>query len=153
MSPRLRRIEKILSHRQKELDDRVTLLAVARAREATGVATAEAMDAQAKEAADGRRRLTETGADVTAFQEAGEWLVATSRRAERAWAIVTTLRAEVAKVQVVVVQARTKMKQAEQLKARVELVERRIDDRKERRRDDEAAQRVTQRRAAVGGSR
>ena len=149
MSPRQRRIQRILEHRQKELDDRAGVLAAVRAREAAAVAEADAADTAARDAADARRKLAETGSDVLGFLEAEEWLVSTARRAERAWAFVASLRREVEKAQAVVIQARTKLKQAEQLAARVALTERRLDDRRERRRDDEASARIAQRKAAV----
>jgi len=149
MSPRQRRIQRILEHRQKELDERAGVLAAVRMKEAAAVADADAADVRAREAATARRALAEKGADVLSFIEAEEWLVATARRAERAWAFVVGIRREVEKAQAVVVQARTKLKQAEQLAARVALSERKLDERRERRRDDEAAARITQRKAAV----
>jgi hypothetical protein len=149
MSPRARRIARILEHRQKELDERAGLLTAARVKEAAAVAEADAADARVREAAEARRKLAETGADVLSFLDAEEWLVSTARRAERAWAFVVGVRREVEKAQAVVVQARTKLKQAEQLAARVALSERKLDDRRERRRDDEAAARIAQRKAAV----
>jgi hypothetical protein len=150
MSPRARRIARILEHRQKELDERAGVLAAVRAREAAAVAEAEATDALASAARDARRKLAETGSDVLSFLEAEEWLVSTARRAERAWAFVAAVRREVEKAQAVVVQARTKLKQAEQLAARVALAERKLDDRRERRRDDEAAARIAHRAASAG---
>src|ERR1041385_8766723 len=110
MTPRRRRIERILEHRQKELDERAAALAAVRAKEAVALAEAEAADTRAREAAEARRKLAETGSDVLGFLEAGEWLVSTSRRAERAWAFVAGIRREVEKAQAVVVQARTKLK-------------------------------------------
>jgi flagellar export protein FliJ len=152
MSPRQRRIQRILDHRQKELDERAGVLAAVRAKETAAVREADAADARAREAADARRKLALTGADVLSFLEAEEWLVSTARRAERAWALVVGVRREVEKAQAVVVQARTKLKQAEQLAARVALGERRLADRRERRRDDETAARIAQRKAAVAGN-
>jgi len=150
MSPRARRIARILEHRQKELDERAGTLAAVRAREAAAVAEAEATDALARAATDARRKLAETGADVLTFLEAEEWLVSTTRRAERAWALVAAVRREVEKAQAIVVQARTKLKQAELLAARVALAERKLDDRRERRRDDEASARIAHRAASAG---
>jgi flagellar export protein FliJ len=150
MSPRARRIQRILEHRQKELDERAGALAAVRAREAAAVAEAEATDALAQAATDARRKLAETGSDVFSFLEAEEWLVSTTRRAERAWASVAAVRHEVEKAQAIVLQARTKLKQAEHLAARVALGERKLEDRRERRRDDEASARIAHRAAHAG---
>ena len=153
MSPRRRRIQKILEHRQKELDDRAVVLTAARAKEAVAVREAEASDEAARGAADAKRKLGEKGAGILDFIEAEEWLRTTARRAERAWVAVARIRTEVSAAQTQVVAARTKLKQAEQLAARVELTERRQTDRRERRRDDEAAARIAQRKAAMAGAK
>ena len=153
MTPRRRRIQKILEHRQKELDDRAVVLTAARAKEAVVVREAEAADETARAAADAKRKLGEKGAGILDFVEAEEWLRTTARRAERAWVVVARIRTEVSAAQTEVVAARTKLKQAEQLGARVDLVERRQADKKERRRDDEAAARIAQRKAAVAGAK
>ncbi len=150
MTPRRRRIERILDHRKKELDDASAVMAAVRAREAVAAAEADAADACTKEAAEARRKLAEKGSGVMEFIEAEEWLYSTARRAERSWAILSNIRGEVEKVQVVVAQARTKVKQAEQIAARVELVEKKLADRRERRRDDEAGARIAQRRISGG---
>lgn len=153
MSPRRRRIERILEHRKKELDDVIAVLAAVKAREAAAVAEADAADARLAEATDARRRLAEKGSGVTEFIEAEEWLYSSTRRRDRAFTAVVAVRREVAKVQAAVAEARTKLKQAEQLATRVELSEKKIADRRERRRDDEAAARIAQRNAAVAGSK
>jgi hypothetical protein len=153
MTPRRRRIERILEHRQKELDEASAVLSAVRAREAAAAAEAEATDERAKEAAEARRRLADKGSGVTEFIEAEEWLYATSRRAERAYTVLLGVRREVEKVQAVVAAARTKLKQAEQLAARIALQEKKLDDRRERRRDDEAAARIAHRAAGMGGNR
>jgi hypothetical protein len=153
MTPRRRRIERILDHRKKELDDVVAVLAAVKAREAAAVAEAEAADERLSEATEARRQLAEKGSGVTDFIEAEEWLYSSARRRERAWAAVVAVRREVGKVQLAVAEARTKLKQAEQLATRVELSEKKITDRRERRRDDEDAARIAQRNAAVAGSK
>ena len=61
------------------------------------------------------------------------------------------LQAVTAKVQQTVFAAKMKLKQAEQLQTRVTLSEQKLQDRKERRRDDEDAARIAQRR--VSGAR
>jgi hypothetical protein len=150
MTPRRRRIERILDHRKKELDDVIAVLSAVKAREAAAMAEAEAAEARLAEATDARRELASRGAGVTEFIEAEEWLYSTSKRRERAWVAVTAARREVEKVQLAVAAARTKLKQAEQLATRVELSEKKIADRRERRRDDEAAARIAQRNAYAG---
>lgn len=149
MTPRRRRIERILDHRKKELDDVIAVLSAVKAREAAAVAEADAADERLTEATNARRELAAKGSGVTDFIEAEEWLYSTTKRRERAWAAVTAARREVAKVQLAVAEARTKLKQAEQLATRVELSEKKVADRRERRRDDEAAARIAQRNAAV----
>jgi hypothetical protein len=145
MTPRRRRIERILEHRRKELDDASAVLSAVRAREAAAKAESDTADNGAKDAAEARRRLADKGSGVTEFIEAEEWLYATSRRAEREYQALLGVRREVEKVQAVVAEARTKLKQAEQLAARVDLQEKKLADRRERRRDDEAAARIAQR--------
>jgi hypothetical protein len=145
MTPRRRRIERILEHRRKELDDASAVLSAVRAREAAAKAESDTADNAAKDAAEARRRLADKGSGVTEFIEAEEWLYATSRRAEREYQALLGVRREVEKVQAVVAEARTKLKQAEQLAARVDLQEKKLADRRERRRDDEAAARIAQR--------
>jgi hypothetical protein len=151
MTPRRRRIERILDHRKKELDDVIAVLSAVKAREASAVAEADAADARLTEATNARRELAAKGSGVTEFIEAEEWLYSTTKRRDRAWSAVTAARREVAKVQLAVAEARTKLKQAEQLATRVELSEKKLADRRERRRDDEAAARIAQRNAAMAG--
>ncbi|HEX4335182.1 MAG TPA: hypothetical protein VH062_04670 [Polyangiaceae bacterium] len=153
MTPRRRRIERILEHRKKELDEAAAVLSAVRVREAAAKAESEDAEQRAKDAAESRRRLADKGSGVMEFIEAEEWLYATSRRAERAYQALLAVQREVEKVQVVVAEARTRMKQAEQLATRVDLQEKKVADRRERRRDDEAAARIAQRAAAVGGDR
>jgi hypothetical protein len=151
MSARLRRIERIVAHRQKELDDEVGALAAVRAREASAVALADAAREAARGAEDARRKLAEHGCDVLTFIEAEEWLATTAQRAQRAWLVVLQIRREIDAAQAVVLEAKMKLKQAEQLSERVTRAERLVEDRRERRRDDEHAARITQRKAAVAG--
>jgi hypothetical protein len=153
MSPRRRRIARILDHRQKELDARVAALAEVRAREARALAEAEAAALLAREAEASRRELAERGSDARTFLEAEDWLSTTARRAQRSWAGVIAVREEVAAVQTTVLDARMKLKQAEQLASRVAAAERLVEERRERRRDDEDAARIAQRRAAVAGDK
>jgi hypothetical protein len=148
LSPRRRRIEKIVQHRQKELDERVAELATQKAKEAAAVARFEAADRAVKEAEVRRRELGEQGSDAQTFLEAGEWLAASAREATRQWAHVRRERDISAKVQQTVVAAKMKMKQAEHLATRVATSEQKLAERKERRRDDEDAARIAQRRAA-----
>jgi hypothetical protein len=151
MTPRRRRIGRILDHRQKELDGRVGALVEVRAREARAVAEAEAADQQARAAEASRRELAERGSDAATFLEAEEWLSTTARRAHRAWSGVLAIREEIVAVQATVLEARMKLKQAEQLASRVAAAERLVDERRERRRDDEDAARIAQRRTGVAG--
>jgi flagellar export protein FliJ len=153
VTPRRRRIQKILEHRQKELDDKAVVLNAVRAKEAVAVKEAEAAAETAREATEAKRALSEKGAGILDFIEAEEWLRTTARRAERAWSAVARIRKEVSAAQEQVIAARTKLKQAEQLAARVELTERRQADKKERRRDDEAAARIAQRKAFMAGAK
>jgi len=148
LSPRRRRIEKIVLHRQKELDERVGELAAQKAKEAAATAKAEETDRAVTEASNRCRALAEEGGGAQAFLEAGEWLDAISREAVRAWARVRMEAAATARVQQTVFAAKMKLKQAEQLQTRVTVSEQRIQDRKERRRDDEDAARIAQRRVA-----
>jgi hypothetical protein len=151
MTPRRRRIARILEHRQKELDARVAALAEVRAREARAVAEADAAAALAREAESARRELAERGSDAATFLEAEDWLSTTARRAHRAWGAVLAVREEIGAVQATVLGARMKLKQAEQLDARVAAAERLVEDRRERRRDDEDAARIAQRQRTVAG--
>ena len=153
MSPRLRRIERIVAHRQKELDEKIGALAEVRAREALAVTQADEARATAQEAEGARRKLAEHGCDVLTFIEAEDWLATTAQRAQRAWLLVLQIRREIEGVQATVMAARMKLKQAEQLGERVTQAERKVEDRKERRRDDEHAARIAQRRAAVAGDK
>src|SRR5260221_6315967 len=99
MSPRRRRIERILEHRRKELDERAVTLAAARAREAAAIAEAEAAQTRARAAQEARRQLAQQGSDVMSFIEAEDWLATTARHAERAWASAASLRNETLRVQ------------------------------------------------------
>jgi hypothetical protein len=150
LSPRRRRIEKIVQHRQKELDERVQALAAQKAKEAAAVARAEVADLAVKEAELRRRELGEKGSDAQTFLEAGEWLDASSREAVRQWVRVRMEKEQTARVQQTVVVTKMKMKQAEHLSTRVATSEQKLAERKERRRDDEDAARIAQQRRAAG---
>jgi len=150
MSPRQRRIEKILTHRKQELDNRVAALIEAKQREAAALAVANAARVEVRAAQAARRELSERGSNVQAFIEAEDWLSTTAIRAQRAWHVVMTLREEVSRVQATVLEARMKLRQAEHLSARVVASERKAEDRRERRRDDEDAARIAQRRTSAG---
>src|ERR1043165_4988079 len=108
VSPRRRRIEKIVVYRQKELDERVGELAAQKAKEAAATARAEETDRAVKEASDRCRALGEQGGGAQAFLEAGEWLDAISREAVRAWGKVRMEVAATARVQQTVFAARMK---------------------------------------------
>jgi hypothetical protein len=148
MSPRQKRIEKIVAHRQKELDGIVGQLAAQKARELAAQRTAEAADEATRQAEVRRRELGQSGTDAMTFLEAGDWLDTASRHAMLAWAEVRNQRQATAKIQQLVISAKMKLKQAEHLSSRVALAERRVVERKERRRDDEDAARIAQRRSA-----
>lgn len=147
LSPRRRRIEKIVAHRQKELDERVGELAAQKAKEAAAAAKAEETDRAVREASDRCRALAEQGGGAQTFLEAGEWLDSISREAVRAWARVRMEQAVTTRAQQAVFATKMKLKQAEQLQTRVTVSEQRQEERKERRRDDEDAARIAQRRA------
>jgi hypothetical protein len=152
MNPRLRRIGRILEHRQKELDDRVAALSEVKGREARARTEADLARARQAAAETSRRELAARGSDAQSFMEAEEWLATATTRSHMAWAEVLKLRQEVSAVQATVMVAKMKLRQAEQLSARVTAVERKVADQKERKRDDEVAARIAQRRTSVAGS-
>jgi chromosome segregation ATPase len=153
MTPRRRRIERILEHRRKELSATVLELSEANGRLARATAEAEARDEAVRAASDARRRLFEGPSDALTFLELEEWLHTTTLQAQQAWARVAVLRSEVAAVQARVMAVRMKVRQVEQVAARIDAAERQAESRKERRRDDEDAARIAQRRGAMAGSK
>jgi len=153
MTPRRRRIDRILVHRRKELEAVVLLLAEANGRLGRATAEAEGRDEVVREATESRRRLFEAPSDAQAFLEVEDWLHTTTLQAAHAWARVTQLKGEVAAVQDRVLSARMKVRQVEQVAVRIEATERQAESRKERRRDDEHAARIAQRRCAMAGSK
>jgi len=139
MSPRRQRIEKVIAHRGKELDKRITELNAQKSREEAARLAAEREREEALRASETRLKLAEAPLSATDWIAANEWLKSRAALAEIAetQAIKARLVTQQARAQVLT--ARTDLKKVEVLSARISAEERLLQERAERRLEDELA--------------
>jgi len=138
MSPRRTRIEKVVTLREKELDQRVAKLADSRAAEARALSAEEQKKLEVEQASESRLKLAEEGEALSASSwiEANEWLQSRQRHHEQARVEAAKAQQETRKAQGAVMTARSDLKKLELLSERIQkqeqtdaqVVERRLED-------------------------
>jgi len=139
MSPRRQRIEKVVEHRGKELDKRISELNEQKNREEAALQAAIREREEARLASEKRLKLAEAPLSATDWIAANEWLKSRAAVAEQAalQAVAAHKGTQVARAQVL--HARTDLKKVEVLSARIGAEERAQRERAERRLEDELA--------------
>jgi|SRR6185369_2127820 len=138
MSPRRNRIEKVITLREKELDQRVAKLTDQRQVEARALSAEEQKKQELQLASESRLKLAEDGDALTAgsWIEANEWLVSRQKQLDQARIEAARAQLETKKAQGAVMTARSDLKKVELLSDRIaqqeqsaaEVMERRLED-------------------------
>jgi flagellar export protein FliJ len=137
MSPRRARIEKVITLREKALDERVAQLSDSRAAEARARSAEEQKKFELEQASESRMKLAEEGAlPVSSWVEANEWLQSRQKQVEHARVEAAKAQLETRKAQGAVMTARSDLKKVELLSERIQkqeeseaqLLERRLED-------------------------
>jgi flagellar export protein FliJ len=138
MSPRRVRIEKVITLREKALDERVAKLSDSRAAEAAAQTLEERKRQELEQASESRLKLAEEGEALTASSwiEANEWLVSRLKQVEQARLETARAQVETQKAQGAVMAARADLKKVELLSDRIQkqeeseamVLERRLED-------------------------
>ncbi len=139
MSPRRQRIEKVVEHRGKELDKRITELNEQKSREEAARLAAEREREEALRACEKRLKLAEAPLSATEWIAANEWLKSRAALAELAETQAVKARLGTQRARAHVLHARTDLKKVEVLSARISAQERVQQERAERRLEDELA--------------
>ena len=142
MSPRRTRIAKVITLREKALDQRVAKLSDQRAAEARALSAEEQKKQEVELASESRLKMAEDGGAVTAgsWIEANEWLVSRQKQLEHARLEAARAQLETKKAQGAVMTARSDLKKVELLSGRIEQQERSDANVAERRLEDELSQ-------------
>jgi len=138
MSPRRARIAKVITLREKELDQRVAKLHGTRDAEARALSAEEQKQLELEQASESRLKLAEEGEALSAMSwiEANEWLVSRQKQVEQARVEAARAALETKKAQGAVLSARSDLKKVELLSERIQkqedsdaqVVERRLED-------------------------
>lgn len=138
MSPRRTRIEKVVTIREKELDQRVARLAEQRAAEARALSLEEQKKLELEQASESRLKLAEEGEALSASSwiEANEWLQSRQKHVDHARVETAKAQLETRKAQGAVMTARSDLKKVELLSERIakqeeseaQMLERRLED-------------------------
>jgi len=139
MSPRRNRIEKVVAHRGKELDKRISELSAHQSREEAARVAAERERQEALRASETRLKLAEAPLSATEWIAANEWLKSRAALAELAETQAVKARIGVQRARAHVLHARTDLKKVEVLSARLGAEEQRQQERALRRLEDELA--------------
>jgi flagellar export protein FliJ len=141
VSPRRTRIEKVITVREKELDQRVAKLADTRAAEARALSVEEQKRRELEDAATSRLKMAEEGEALSASSwiEANEWLQSRQRHLEQARQAASKAEVETRRAQTAVMAARTDLKKVELLSERIQQQEQSEAQKLERRLEDELA--------------
>jgi len=139
MSPRRQRIEKVVAHRGKVLDERIADLNQHKNREEAARLAAEREREEAQRASETRLRLTEAPLSATDWIAANEWLKSRAALAELAETQALKARLGTQRARAHVLHARTDLKKVEVLSERIGAEERNQQERAERRLEDELA--------------
>lgn len=137
MSPRRARIGKVITLREKALDERVAQLSDTRAAEAKALSAEEIRRRELEEASESRLKLAEEAAlSASSWIEANEWLQSRQRQVEQARVEAAKAQLETRKAQGAVMTARADLKKVELLSERIQkqeeseaqVLERRLED-------------------------
>lgn len=138
MSPRRARIGKVITLREKALDERVAQLSDTRAAEARALSAEERKRQELEAASESRLKLAEERAALSASSwiEANEWLQSRQRQVEQARVEAAKAQLETRKAQGAVMTARADLKKVELLSERIQkqenseaqVLERRLED-------------------------
>jgi flagellar biosynthesis chaperone FliJ len=137
VSPRRARIGKVVTLREKTLDERVAQLSDTRAAEAEALTAEELRRRELQEASESRLKLAEERAlSASSWIEANEWLQSRMRHAEQARLAAAKAQLETRKAQGAVMTARADLKKVELLSERIQrqeeseaqVLERRLED-------------------------
>ncbi len=139
MSPRRQRIEKVIAHRGKELDKRISELNAQKSHEEAARLAAERERDEAQRASETRLKLAEAPLSATDWIAANEWLKSRAAMAEIAETQAVKARLGTQRARAEVLTARTDLKKVEVLSARIGAEERVLQERAERRLEDELA--------------
>jgi len=137
MSPRRQRIEKVIEHRGKELDKRIGELNEQKIREDAALSEAIREREEARRASEMRLKLAEAPLSATDWIAANEWLKSRAAVAEQAAIQAVKAHQTTERVRANVLHARTDLKKVEVLSARISAEERLLQERAERRLEDE----------------
>jgi flagellar biosynthesis chaperone FliJ len=139
MSPRRKRIEKVVEHRGKELDKRISELNEQKSREEAARRAAEQQRQEAQAASETRLKLAEAPLAASDWIAANEWLKSRTALAELAENHADKARLGTQRARAHVLSARTDLKKLEVLSARIDAEERAQQERAARRLEDELA--------------
>ena len=139
MSSRQRRIDKVVAHRSKVLDEQIAVLNQHKSREEAARLLAEREQEEARRASESRLKMAEAELSAKDWVLANEWLKSRAAHLELAEKQVVKARLGTERARVHVVHARTDLKKVEVLSARIVAEERREQERAERRLEDELA--------------
>jgi hypothetical protein len=139
MSPRRQRIEKVIVHRGKELDKRVSELNEQKNREEAARVAAQRVREEAERASETRLKLAQAPLSATDWVAANEWLKSRAALAELAETQAIKARLVTQRARAEVLNARTDLKKVEVLSARISAEERAQQERTLRRLEDELA--------------
>src|SRR5215216_3270423 len=138
MSPRRARIHKVITLREKALDERVAKLSVSRAAEAVALSAEERKRQELELASESRLKLAEERQALSASSwiEANEWLQSRQKQVEHARVEAARAQLETRKAQGAVMTARSDLKKVELLEGRIQkqeeseaqVLERRLED-------------------------
>jgi flagellar export protein FliJ len=139
MNPRRQRIEKVITHRGKELDRRVAELSQQKAREEAARLAAEREREELERASQSRLKLAEGPLSANEWTLANEWLRVRAAQTEIAELQAQKARVGTQRATAHVLHARTDLKKVEVLSERIGAEERTDQERAERRLEDELA--------------
>jgi flagellar export protein FliJ len=137
MSARRNRIEKVVQHRNKELDKRIVELQEHKRREEAARLTAEREREEMLKASESRLKLTEAPLSANEWVLANEWLRTRSAQAEIAANQAAKARVGTERARDHVLHARTDLKKVEVLSERIGAEESAQQERADRRLEDE----------------
>lgn len=139
MSSRQKRIEKVVAHRSKILNEQIATLSQHKSREEAARELVLREREEARLASESRLKLAEAPLSAKDWVLANEWLKSRSAILELAETQVVKARLGTERARAHVVHARTGLKKVEVLSARILADERREQERAERRLEDELA--------------
>jgi flagellar biosynthesis chaperone FliJ len=141
MSARRKRIEQVVSHRGKVLDERIAELEQHKSREAAARLAADRERDEAARASETRLKLAQAPLSAADWVAANEWLKSRAAVAELAETQALKARLGTQRARAHVLHARTDLKKLEVLSSRIGEEERSQQERVERRLEDELAAR------------